>query len=103
MNGNGFDWPGRLVGNSAHDLIIAYLTIDIQKNAQWAEELLQKTREVKSERIPSWERIGNAYWLRLLPDHVEIEEDYAEGSGEAVKISIHVFEAAVAAWQEFIR
>ncbi|KIO49998.1 hypothetical protein SQ11_03640 [Nitrosospira sp. NpAV] len=103
MNGNGFDWPGRLGGNPAHDLVIAYLTIDIQKNAQWAEELLQKTREVKSGQISSWERIGNAYWLRLFPDHVEIEEDYTEETGEAIKIAINDFEAAAAAWQEFVR
>ena len=95
-----FTWPGRLPGNPAHDLITAYLVIDIQKSPQWAEELLQKTREVKSGRIPSWERTGNAYCLRLFPDRVEIEEDYAEESAEAVEISIDDFEAAVAAWRE---
>lgn len=103
MTNNSFMWPGRLCGNPAHDLITAYLVIDIQKNPQWAEELLRKTREVKSGRIPSWERIGNAYWLRLFPDHVEIDEDYAEESGEAVKISINDFEAAVAAWYESVK
>lgn len=103
MNADSFAWPGRLRDNPAHDLIIAYLTIDIQKNAQWAEELLQKTREVKSGQISSWERIGNAYWLRLFPNQVEIEEDYAEEPGEVVRISINDFEAAVVAWQEFVR
>lgn len=103
MNADSFVWPGRIRDISAHDLIIAYLTIDIQKNVQWAEELLQKTREVKSGQISSWERIGNAYWLRLFSDHVEIEEDYAEEPGEAIKISISDFEAAAAAWQEFVR
>lgn len=100
MMSDNFTWPGRLSGNLAHDLITAYLVIDIQKSPQWTEELLQKTREVKSGRIPSWERTGNAYCLRLFPDHVEIEEDYAEECAEAVKISIDDFEAAVAAWRE---
>lgn len=102
MNTNRFDWPGRLRDNPAHDLITAYLTIDIQKNPQWSEELLRKTREVKSGHIPSWERIGNAYCLRLFPDHVEIEEDYAEEPGEPVNVSIDDFEAAAAAWRAFV-
>jgi hypothetical protein len=101
MNANSFDWPGRLHGNPAHDLVAAYFAIDIQKNPQWAKELLQKTREVKSGQISFWERIGNAYCLRLFPDHVEIEEDYAEEPGESARISIDDFEAAAAAWQEF--
>lgn len=103
MTGNGFTWLGRLRDNPAHDLIIAYLVIDIQKNPQWAAELLQKTREVKLGRIPSWERTGNAYWLRMYPDHIEIESDYAQESGEAVRISIDDFEAAAAAWDESVK
>jgi hypothetical protein len=101
MTGNGFWWKGRVYGNSAHDLLAAYLAIDIQKSRCWAEELLQKTREVRSGRIPSWERIGNAYLLRLFPDHVEIQEDYGEEPRETVRIPIHEFEAAAAAWREF--
>ncbi|SEK81497.1 hypothetical protein [Nitrosovibrio tenuis] len=102
MNATSFTWPGRRHDNPAHDLIAAYLAIDIQKNPNWANELLQKTREVKSGQISSWERIGNAYWLRLFPDHVEIEEDYAEEPGEAAIISIDDFEAAATAWREFV-
>ena len=101
MNAHSFAWPGRLPGSPAHDLIAAYLAIDIQKSPEWIKEVLQKIREVKSGKIPSWERIGNAYCLRLFPDHVEIEEDYAEEPGETARISIDDFEAAGAAWQEF--
>src|SRR5512133_3593621 len=102
MNADSFDWLGRLPGNPAHNLIAAYLAIDIQKSPEWIKEVLQKTREVKSGQIPSWERIGNAYCLRLFPDHVEIEEDYEEEPGEPVRISIDDFEAAAAAWREFV-
>jgi uncharacterized protein YacL (UPF0231 family) len=101
MNTNSFVWPGRLHGNPTHDLIAAYLAIDIQKSPEWITEVLQKIREVKSGRISFWERIGNAYCLRLFPDHVEIEEDYAEEPGESVRISIDDFEAAADAWREF--
>ena len=101
MNAHRFDWPGRLSGNPTHDLIAAYLAIDIQKSPEWIKEVLQKVREVKSGQIPSWERIGNAYCLRLFPDYIEIEEDYAEEGGETARISIDDFEAAITAWQEF--
>jgi uncharacterized protein YacL (UPF0231 family) len=102
MNSNGFDWPGRMHGNPAHDLVAAYLAMDIQKSPEWIKEVLRKTWEVKSGQISFWERIGNAYCLRLFPDHVEIEEDYAEEPGESVRISIDDFEAAAAAWREFV-
>ena len=101
MTDNEFSWEGRTYGNLKHDLIAAYLAIDIQKSRYGAEELLQKTREVRSGRIFSWERIGNAYWLRLFPDHVEIAEDYGEKVGEAARIPISDFEAAVAAWRDY--
>jgi uncharacterized protein YacL (UPF0231 family) len=101
MNADSFDWPGRLHGNPAHDLIAAYLAVDLQKSPEWIKEVLQKIGEVKSGEISSWERIGNAYCLRLFPDHVEIEEDYAEEPGETARISIDDFEAAAAAWREF--
>ena len=97
-----FSWPGRIQGDPSHDLIIAYLTIDIQKSPQWAEELLQKITTIKSNQISSWERAGNAYCLHLYPDHVEIEDDYAEESGELVKIPLDDFVAAVKAWQKII-
>jgi hypothetical protein len=100
MTGNGFSWKGRVYGNPQHDLIAAYLAMDIQKSRYWAEELLQKTRKVRSGRIPSWERIGTAYCLRLFPDHAEIEEDYGDEMGESVRIPINDFEAAAAAWRE---
>ena len=38
----------------------------------------------------------------FFPDHVEIEEDYAEESGETARISIDDFETAAAAWRDFV-
>ena len=96
---NHLTWPGRILNDPAHDLIAAYLTIDIQQSPQWTAELLDKIAAVQSGQISSWERIGNAYCLHLYPDHIEIEEDYDEIPGELVKISIEVFEAAVKSWQ----
>lgn len=99
MNEPEFTWPGRIPNDPAHDLIIAYLTIDIQHSPKWTEELLQQIKAIKSGKISSWERTGNAYCLRIYPDHVEIEDDYAEEVGELLKISLNDFEMAVIAWQ----
>ena len=103
MNANSFTWPGRIGSDPAHDLIAAYLVIDIQKSPHWAEELLQKIREVKSGRISSWERVGNYYCLRLFPDHVEIEGDYSEEPAKAARVSVDDLEAAASAWRTFIK
>ncbi|MDP1559605.1 MAG: hypothetical protein Q8K59_05780 [Nitrosomonas sp.] len=103
MNQSSFTWPGRIQNDPAHDLIVAYLTIDLQKSSKWTEELLQKIREVKSGLVSSWERTGNAYCLHLYPGHIEIEEDYAEETGGLIKVSLDDFEAAVIAWQAFIK
>ncbi len=101
MNETEFTWPGRIQGDPAHELIIAYLTIDIQHSPKWTEELLLQIERVKSGQIPSWERTGNAYCLHVYPDHVEIEDDYAEEEGELLKISLDDFEMAVKCWQGF--
>ena len=102
MNEDEFTWPGRVPNDPAHDLIIAYLTIDIQHSPKWTEELLQQIKAIKSGKISSWERTGNAYCLRIYPDHVEIEDDYAEEDGKLLNISFADFEMAVLAWQVVI-
>ena len=101
MSKDEFTWPGRIPNDPAHDLIIAYLTIDIQHSPKWTEELLQQIKAIKSGKISSWERTGNAYCLRIYPDYVEIEDDYAEEPGGLLKISLDDFEAAVMGWQRF--
>lgn len=103
MNAHRFTWPGCVNGNPAHDLIAAYLAVDIQKSPAWAKELLQKTGEVKSGQIDSWERLGNAYSLRIFRDRVEIGEDYEEEPAQPVDVPIDDFEAATAAWLKCIK
>ncbi|MDH5552151.1 MAG: YacL family protein [Nitrosomonas sp.] len=103
MTENDFTWPGRIYGDPAHDLIIAYLTIDIQQSPKWTEELLQQIELVKSGQIPSWERTGNAYYLHIYPDHVEIEDDYTEDNEKRLKVTFQDFSKAIKAWQTFIQ
>jgi len=103
MTESDFTWPRRIQGDPAHDLIIAYLTIDIQQSPKWAEELLQHIKMVKSGQMPLWERTGNAYSLRIYPNHVEIEDDYTEDNAKLLNVSLQDFEIAVIAWREFIQ
>lgn len=102
MNANHFTWAGYQSAESTHRLIIAYLTIDIQRSPEGAMEILEKINAVRSGQIPEWERIGNAYCLRLFSDYVEIEEDFAEEPGRLERIPIAVFEAAAQSWQQHI-
>ncbi|PXW91113.1 hypothetical protein C8R34_10122 [Nitrosomonas sp. Nm84] len=102
MNDHPFTWPGHHPDEPTHRLIIAYLTIDIQRSPEDASELSQKISAVHSGQLPEWERIGNAYCLRLFPDYVEIEEDFAEEGGKPEKIPLTTFKMAVQSWLEHI-
>lgn len=95
-------WPGRIPGDPAHDRIIAYLTVDIQKSPVWTAELLHHLDAVASGVLPSWERPGNAYCLYVYPDHVEIEDDYGDTAGQNMRIPLTTFTAAARAWQQAI-
>lgn len=102
MRQDNCNWPGRIADDPAHDLIAAYLTLDIQKSPAWVDELVQKINEVQSGRLASWERTGNAYCLSVYPQHVEIEANYAEGAVKTQRIPLTMFAEAVKAWQAMI-
>lgn len=103
MSEKDFTWPNRIQGHPGHDLIAAYLAVDIQHSPEWTHELLQKIEAVKTGQIPNWERVGNAYCLCLHPTHIDIESDFDETPTHTEKISLDDFAAAVAAWQVFIK
>lgn len=103
MNEKTFTWAGRIQDHPAHDLIAAYLTVDIQHSAEWAQELAQKTAAVQSGELSHWERNGNAYHLNILPTHVEIETDFDDQPADIDAIPLEDFAAAVTAWQTFIK
>ena len=102
MNQNNCNWPGRIPDDPAHELIAAYLTLDIQKSPAWADELAQKIDEVQSGKLASWERTGNAYCLCVYPQHVEIETNYAEEPVDIMRIPLTTFAEAARAWQAMI-
>ena len=99
MTEQSFQWPGRRTDDPAHDMLVAFLVMDIQRNPEWARELADRIEQVKSGKLPVWERIGNAYRLELTGKGALIE-DLVDEDGPAQEITIGEFSKAVKAWIE---
>ena len=97
-----FQWPGRRTNDPAHDMLVAFLVMDIQRNAEWARELSERIAEVKAGKLPVWERIGNAYRLELADQGVSIE-DLVDEDSPIQEVTIEDFSKAVAAWIEHFK
>lgn len=92
-----FYWPGRRPDDPAHDMLAAYLVVDIQRNLEWARDLANQVKAVQEGKIKEWERIGNAYRLKVTADGTLIE-DLVDEDGPTRKISLEELGAAVDAW-----
>ena len=94
-----FRWPGRRINDPAHDMLVAFLVMDIQRNPEWARELADRIEQVKTGKLPVWERIGNAYRLELTGKRALIEDLVDVDSPEQM-ITLKDFRDAVEAWIE---
>ena len=94
-----FEWPGRRVDDPAHDMLVAFLVMDIQHNFQWAHELAERIEAVKSGRLSAWERVGNAYRLELTAKAALIE-DLVDEATPPQMIPLEEFGTAVDSWIE---
>ena len=92
-----FQWPGRRTNDPAHDMLVAFLVMDIQRNPEWARELADRIEQVKIGKLPVWERIGNAYRLELTGRGALIE-DLVDEDGPAQEITLKDFSKALEAW-----
>jgi len=92
-----FQWPGRRTKDPAHDMLVAFLVMDIQRNPEWGRELADRIEQVKTGRLPVWERIGNAYRLELTGKGALIE-DLVDEDGPEQMIPLKDFGDAVEAW-----
>ncbi len=101
MTKNSFQWPGQRNSDPAHNMLTAFLVMDIQRNPEWAWELMDRIAEVKSGKIPMWERTGNAYRLELT-DQGALIEDLVDDDAPVEKITLEEFSAAVEAWLKSI-
>ena len=101
MTRNSFQWPGQRNSDPAHNMLTAFLVMDIQRNPEWAWELMDRIAEVKSGKIPMWERTGNAYRLELT-DQGALIEDLVDDDAPVEKITLEEFSAAVEAWLKSI-
>jgi len=96
-----FHWPGRRPGDPAHDMLAAFLVMDIQRNPEWSRELSDRIAEVKAGKQPVWERIGNAYRLELTDRGVSIE-DLVDENSAIQEVTLEDFCRAVEAWMQRI-
>ncbi|GKS68651.1 hypothetical protein W03_06550 [Nitrosomonas sp. PY1] len=101
-NDNTFSWQGYQPEETSHRLVAAYLAVDIQRNIEETNNLLQKIDAISKREIPNWERIGNAYYLRLFPEYAEIEEEFSDGTDQPERIPLSLFRTAVQSWQRHI-
>jgi len=92
-----FQWPGRRTDDPAHDMLVAFLVMDIQRNPEWAHELADRIVEVKSGKLPLWERLGNAYRLELTGKGALIE-DLVDEDSAVQEITLKDFSKALEAW-----
>ena len=99
MTEKSFQWPGRRINDPAHDMLVAFLVMDIQRNPEWARQLGDRIEQVKSGKLPVWERIGNAYRLELTGKRALIEDLVDEDSPEQ-EITLEDFSKAVELWIE---
>ena len=92
-----FRWPGRRTNDPAHDMLVAFLVMDIQRNPDWARVLADRLEQVKTGKLPVWERLGNAYRLELSWKGALIE-DLVDEDSAAQEITLEDFSKAVEAW-----
>ena len=92
-----FQWPGRRINDPAHEMLVAFLVMDIQRNPEWARELADRIEQMKTGKLPVWERIGNAYRLELTGKGALIE-DLVDEDDPAQEITLEEFSKAVEAW-----
>ena len=92
-----FQWSGKRPDDPAHEMLVAFLVMDIQHNSQWARELAQRAESVGSGRLAVWERIGNAYRLELTTEGAWIE-DLVDETAASQLIPLAEFSTALDAW-----
>ena len=94
-----FYWPGRRPDDPAHDMLAAFLVMDIQRNPEWTRELSARIAEVKAGKLPVWERIGNAYRLKLNGQRALIEAIVDQDS-PVQEVTLEDISIAAEAWIE---
>ena len=92
-----FQWPGKRHDDPAHEMLVAFLVMDIQHNPEWARELSQRADAVGSGRLAVWERIGNAYRLELTTEGAWLE-DLVDETAARQMVPLAEFNTALQAW-----
>lgn len=96
-----FHWSGRRENDPAHDRLVAFLVMDIQRSAEAARDLLNQVNSVVSGSNSQWERIGNAFHLVISAEGAVIE-DVVDEERPTYRIPLEEFQQAVSAWMEYV-
>ena len=95
-----FNWPGRRPKDPAHDLLVAFLAMDIQSDSVAARDLLLGIEVVSSGAEAAWRRIGNLFDVHLNAERVTIENMFDES--RRAELSLPEFAAAARAWCDYV-
>ncbi|WP_159783566.1 hypothetical protein [Sodalinema gerasimenkoae] len=95
-NWNGSEWGRR---SDAHRRVMEFLTLDVQDNHDYIKHLHNQIKALETGTISDCICSGNAYYLRLSPQTVTIENLIVDDD-PIETISLHEFKEAILGWQE---
>jgi hypothetical protein len=83
------------------EVLAGFIDSDLQGSIISTDMVLDRINDVRAGKLPSWERNGNGYVLKILPDRVVIEDIYApEHFEKLIVIELPQLEDAVRKWGE---
>ena len=100
MSRKSFNWSGRRLEDPSHDLVVAFLTMDIQSDPVAARDLLLAIELVTTGAQTSWRRIGNLFDVKIDGELVFIEDIYEENRSS--KLPLPEFAEAAQAWCDYV-
>ena len=96
-----FTWSGRRDRDPAHDRVVEFLVMDIQRSPDAAQELMNHVNAAISGSHPQWERLGNVFHLVVSLEGAAIE-DCVDEAAPIYRIPLEEFQQAVSAWMHHV-
>ena len=97
MSKNAANWPGQRENDPAHRRVAEFLVMDIQHSPEWGQDVLEKIELVKSGKLQNWERVGNAFCLKLSPKGATID-DLVDETTPPQTVSLEQLHQAILTW-----
>jgi|GEM_PF-1085080 len=96
-----FHWSGQRQNDPAHDRVVAFLMMDIQRSPDSVRELANQVNAAISGSQPRWERLGNAFHLVISHEGAVIE-DCVDEDAPNYSVPLKEFQQAVSAWMDYV-